>query len=188
VARAWAAEVLLDAGTSDPEGARTVLAAGASRVVVGLETLRAFRDLAGIVDAAGAERVVFSLDLRLGRGVLHPALQASGPAPGDPESLAARAVDSGVRTLLLLDVGRVGTGGGVDLPLVARLRRRFPLQRILAGGGVKGRADLERLRDAGCDGALVATAFHTGRLGAADVEAFTAPRSAAGQSRASTSR
>jgi phosphoribosylformimino-5-aminoimidazole carboxamide ribotide isomerase len=40
---------------------------------------------------------------------------------------------------------------------------------LLAGGGVRGYEDLARLADAGCDGALVATALHDGRLCAADV-------------------
>ena len=101
-------------------------------------------------------------------------------------SLAARAVAAGVTTLLVLDVGRVGTGGGVDLELLEALRRRFPSVRLLAGGGVGGRRDLDRIRDAGCDGVLVATALHTGRIGAADLAALAAPASA--QSSASTSR
>jgi phosphoribosylformimino-5-aminoimidazole carboxamide ribotide isomerase len=74
----------------------------------------------------------------------------------------------------------------VNLELVEALRRRFPSERLLAGGGVGSRRDLDRIRDAGCDGALLATALHTGRVGAADALALAAPTSA--QSSASTSR
>jgi phosphoribosylformimino-5-aminoimidazole carboxamide ribotide isomerase len=35
---------------------------------------------------------------------------------------------------------------------------------IVAGGGVRGLGDLESLAAAGCDGALVASALHDGRL------------------------
>jgi phosphoribosylformimino-5-aminoimidazole carboxamide ribotide isomerase len=42
---------------------------------------------------------------------------------------------------------------------------------LLAGGGVRGLKDLESLAGCGCDGALVATALHDGRLGAADLMA-----------------
>lgn len=178
--------LLVDAGLSDAGGALEVLALGADRVVVGLETLRAFDDLASIVAAAGPERVVFSLDLRLGRPMLHPANRDAEGAEPTAVSLVGRAVASGVKTLLVLDVGRVGTGGGVDLVLVEVLRRRFPSERLLAGGGVGSRRDLDRIRDAGCDGALVATVLHTGRVGAADVSALAVAASA--QSSASTSR
>ena len=41
----------------------------------------------------------------------------------------------------------------------------------MAGGGVLTRKDLERMEDAGCDGALVASAVHAGRITAEDVAA-----------------
>jgi phosphoribosylformimino-5-aminoimidazole carboxamide ribotide isomerase len=98
--------------------------------------------------------------------------------PHDAASLAAHAVDAGVRSLLVLDLGRVGTGGGVDLGLLEGLRRNFTFVRLLAGGGVRARRDLDLMRDAGCDGALVASAFHDGRIGAADVAALQSETSA----------
>ena len=70
----FAGAIMVDAGAHTPESTFEVLACGASQVVVGLETLRAFTDLADIVRVVGEERVVFSLDLRLGQ---------PHPAPGD---------------------------------------------------------------------------------------------------------
>jgi phosphoribosylformimino-5-aminoimidazole carboxamide ribotide isomerase len=155
---------------------------------VGLETLQAFADLAAIVEVVGSSRLVFSLDLRLGNPVLHPAMQdASGTAP-DPLSLAAQAMAAGVATLLLLDLGRIGTGCGIDIGLVEALRRRFPGIRLLAGGGVLTRRDLERMRNAGCDGALVASAIHTGRVSASDLAELATPASWNDQSETSASR
>jgi phosphoribosylformimino-5-aminoimidazole carboxamide ribotide isomerase len=164
----FAGALLVDAGTNRPGGALEVLSCGASEVVVGLETLQAFADLTKIVDVVGPTRLVFSLDLKLGTPILHPAMQdvAGGP---DPLSLAQQATAAGVTTLLLLDLGRVGTGCGVDLGLLETLRRRFPRIRLLAGGGVLTRKDLERMRDTGCDGALIASAIHTGRVTASDL-------------------
>lgn len=169
----FAGALLVDAGTHLPEGALEVLSCGASEVVIGLETLRAFADLAAIVRVVGSSRVVFSLDLRLGNPILHQAMQdAQGPGP-DAIYLAEQAASAGVATLLLLDLGRVGTGCGVDLGLLESLRGRLPDIRLLAGGGVLTRRDLERMRDAGCDGALVASAIHNGRLSAADLAAVS---------------
>lgn len=174
----FAGSLLVDAGTHRAASTLELLACGASDVVVGLESLRAFSDLAAIVELAGPSRVVFSLDLRLGAPILHPAMQdAHGPQP-DPAGVAARAVDAGVRSLLVLDIGRVGTGRGVDLGLLEGLRRRFTAERLLAGGGVSTRRDLDRMRDAGCDAALVASAIHAGRIGAADVAALQSETSA----------
>jgi phosphoribosylformimino-5-aminoimidazole carboxamide ribotide isomerase len=153
------ARLQVDAGAGDATVALEVLALGAGAAVVGLETLRRLADLAGIVAEVGADRLTFSLDLHLGRPLL------SAAASLEPEGLAIGAVDAGVQSLLILDIGKVGTGGGLDLDLLRRLRRRLPSVRLLAGGGVSGADDLARLEDAGCDGVLVATALHTGRIG-----------------------
>jgi phosphoribosylformimino-5-aminoimidazole carboxamide ribotide isomerase len=165
--------LMVDAGTHSPGGALEVLSCGASEVVVGLETLHAFADLSAILSVVGRSRVVFSLDLRLGNPILHGSLQDARGAGPDPISLAEQAQALGVLTILLLDLGRIGTGCGVDLGLLDSVRRRLPDIRLLAGGGVLTRRDLERMQDVGCDGALVASAIHTGRLTAADLAAFS---------------
>jgi phosphoribosylformimino-5-aminoimidazole carboxamide ribotide isomerase len=163
--------LLVDAGTHSPAGVREVLALGGSGAVVGLETLRRLEDLGAAVAAAPPGRIVFSLDLRLGRPMLSPEAAAACAGPLEPEELASRAVAAGVGAVLVLDVGRVGTGGGVDLEPLRRLRRRFPGVRLLAGGGVAGVEDLARLAEVGCDAALVATALHTGRIGQSSASA-----------------
>jgi phosphoribosylformimino-5-aminoimidazole carboxamide ribotide isomerase len=183
----FAGALLVDAGTNQPGGALEVLSCGASEVVVGLETLHAFSDLAGIVQVVGPSRLVFSLDLKLGAPILHPALQDASGAGPDALSLAEQATAAGVATLLLLDLGRIGTGCGVDLGLVETLRRRFPKIRLLAGGGVLTRKDLERMRDAGCDGALIASAIHAGRVTATDLAELTGSDDWRNQSGASAS-
>ena len=170
----FAGALLVDAGAHTPPSTFEVLACGASQVVVGLETLRAFTDLAAIVRTVGVDRVVFSVDLRLGTPILHPAMQDVAGAIPDAVSLTAQAVEAGVSSLLVLDLGRIGTGCGADLGLIGALRRRFPAARLLAGGGVLARRDLDRMRDAGCDGALVASAIHAGTITAADLAALTA--------------
>jgi phosphoribosylformimino-5-aminoimidazole carboxamide ribotide isomerase len=169
----FAGAIMVDAGAHSPESTFEVLACGASQIVVGLETLRAFTDLADIVQMLGEQDVVFSVDLRAGSPILHPGMQDASGAVPDAVSLTAQAVDAGVSTLLLLDLARVGAGCGVDVGLVEELRRRFPLVRLLAGGGVLARRDLERMRDAGCDGALVASAVHKGTITAADLAALS---------------
>jgi phosphoribosylformimino-5-aminoimidazole carboxamide ribotide isomerase len=184
----FSGELLVDAAASGPDGALEVLSCGASDAIIGMETLRSFADLKTIVEVAGANRVIFGLDLRLGAPLINPLLDDAAGGNPDPTSLAAQAVDSGVSAILVLDLARVGSGVGVDLGLVDLLRRQQPQVRLLAGGGVLTRKDLERMEDAGCDGALVASAIHAGRIGADDVAALRHGRPAAVQSPASASR
>ena len=74
--------LMVDAGARNPAEAGAVLALGAAAAVVGLETLRRMEDLAAAVAAAPPGRIVFGLDLRLGRPLLSPDAPAS-PAPTD---------------------------------------------------------------------------------------------------------
>ena len=159
--------LLVDAGVADPVRARAVRAAGAARVVVGLETLPSFGALAAVGRAVGPEHVVFSLDLRDGV----PMVRTGAPHHGAAVDLALAAVEAGATSLLVLDVARVGSGRGVDPWLVEALRRAHPGVQLLAGGGVASAREIERLAELGLDGVLVATALHDGRVGRADIEA-----------------
>lgn len=161
--------LLVDAGVAAPDRARGVLTdgGGAARVVVGLETLPSFAALEQVVRAVGGERVVFSLDLREGRPVRLP----GAPHHGAPLELARAAADAGAAAILVLDLARIGSGAGVNLDLVAAMRRGHPAGELLAGGGIASRGDFERLADVGCDAVLVASALHDGGLGTADIEA-----------------
>jgi phosphoribosylformimino-5-aminoimidazole carboxamide ribotide isomerase len=156
----------LDAGVSSVDRARHALALGAARVVVGLETLPSYAALGEICAAVGGDNVAFSLDLRDG----DPVVASGGIPPGEPAHLvAARARDAGAGAVIVIDLARVGTGRGLDLELIARVREAAPEPILLAGGGVRGLDDLTRLADAGCDGALVATALHDGRIGTGEI-------------------
>jgi HisA/HisF family protein len=163
---ALGAPLWLDAGIASVGAARHALELAAAVVVVGLETMPSYDVLAEICVQAGGDRVAFSLDLRGGEPVV-----AAG-VPSEPAHVvAARAASAGAGALIVIDLARVGTGTGLDLALIARVRAAVPGLMLLAGGGIRGIEDIARLADAGCDGALVATALHDGRLGAADVAA-----------------
>ena len=161
------APLWVDAGVTSTQRARHSLGLGATRVVVGLETLASYEALGEICAALDGDRVAFSLDLREGE----PVVAATGDIPlREPAHVvASRAANAGVGAVIVLDLARVGTSAGLDFALIARVRESTPGQILLAGGGVRGYEDLARLADAGCDGALVATALHDGRLCAADV-------------------
>lgn len=159
--------LFIDAGVATVERARELLDAGAARVVVGLETLPSFVALELVTRGIGSERVMFSLDLRGGRSVRH----AGAALEETPLALVGRAVAAGATAILVLDLARVGSGRGLDRPLLAAIRRAHPGLELLAGGGIASYAELERLAATGLDGALVATALHSGVIGKADVQA-----------------
>lgn len=152
--------VWLDAGISSIERARAAVDLGAAHAIVGLETLPSFDGLREICDALTSPRVAFSLDL-------HDSVPI-GIGGGEPaDQIATRAAGAGAGAIIVLDLARVGMRAGLDLELLARVRKAAPDVVLLAGGGVRGPEDLDRLADAGCDGALVATALRDGSLSGA---------------------
>ena len=149
--------VWLDAGVSSVDRAREVIALGAAHAVVGLETLPSFDLLRDICEAVGGDRVAFSLDVRHGRPLgigerEHPAV------------LASRAVACGASAIIMLDLARVGMRAGLDVDLLTQVRHAARGAELIAGGGVRGQDDLDRLADIGGDGALVATALLDGTV------------------------
>jgi phosphoribosylformimino-5-aminoimidazole carboxamide ribotide isomerase len=171
---ALGASLWLDAGTSSVAGARRAVALGASPVVIGLETLASFDALGAICAEVGGHRVAFSLDLRRGEPVTTSALAAGLKSPSEAASrLAARAAAAGVHRICVIDLARVGLVEGPDFASIASVRKAVPELTLVAGGGVRGLDDIRRLAEAGCDGALVGTALHQGRLKPADIAMAT---------------
>jgi len=161
------APLWLDAGVRSVDDARRAIDIGASRIVVGLETLPSFEVLSAICAAVGSERVAFSLDLRNSQPIATNGANIDGA--GSPEEIAGMAAISGSGTLIAIDLARVGTGRGLDVDLLRRIHSAAPGLKLIAGGGIREWDDLVRLASAGCDGALIATALHDGRIGAVEI-------------------
>ncbi len=160
-----APQVWIDAGIRDVLSAGPLLTldrAGIT-IVVGLETIGGPQELAAVLDRAGAERVVFSLDLDDG----HP--RAADPdawSTADSFEISRRAIEQGVCRLLILDLSRVGTGRGTGTEdLMIRLRAAYPAVDVFAGGGISRIEEIARIRDSGSRGVLVGSALHDGRIG-----------------------
>src|SRR5438445_13047765 len=80
-------------------------------------------------------------------------------------SIAFKAVQLGIRRLLVLDLARVGTGGGTGTEALCKeLLQRHPEIELAAGGGVRAQQDLRSLKEGGIAAVLAASALHDGRL------------------------
>jgi phosphoribosylformimino-5-aminoimidazole carboxamide ribotide isomerase len=153
----------LDAGIASPGAASRARALGASRVVVGLETLGSLDALHELCAAPQGGDIVLSLDLRGGAPMTTGARLAMSPP-----AIAAQAEAAGVRTIVVLDVARVGIAAGCDVETVAAVRTAAPSVALFAGGGVRDAADVRQLVEIGCEGVLAATALMRGTLRPSD--------------------
>jgi phosphoribosylformimino-5-aminoimidazole carboxamide ribotide isomerase len=164
--------LLVDAGIETVDESLSVRDCGAEPIV-GLESCPGPRVLAEICSANDGA-ITFSLDLLNGRPLLtdnQSADNATGWNP-DPCEIVRQSVEAGVTRIIVLDLADVGTSsGGRTDELCRSLRAEFPGLRLTCGGGVRGIEDLRRLKSAGADSVLVASALHDGRLRAVDLRA-----------------
>lgn len=162
-------ELMIDAGLRDLSGAERVLATGAQFVIAGLETLSGPDLLGDFVRRIGAERVIFSLDLKQGVPLCDP----SSWGHPEPIAIASAAMAQGIERMIVLDLAQVGVGGGISTrALCSEILSRHASAKIITGGGLRTAADLDLLTETGIDGVLVASALHDGRLTRADIEGF----------------
>ncbi len=109
---------------------------------------------------------VFSLDKKGDLIITRPGELAATP----PLELVQRAYDCGVRDMIVLDLGSVGTMAGVGdgendvQPLLQEISHELPDVRLISGGGVRSADDAQQLLDAGCQHVLVASAIHDCRF------------------------
>ena len=165
VAAAGGVPVQVGGGLRSAEAVEEALAAGAARAMVGTAALTALEALS----SRFGERLVVAVDVRDGHVVADGWTRETEIFPAE---LARRCAGAGVRRLLVTSTRRDGSLTGPDLPLLAEvLEAGLP---VLAAGGIASLADLGRLRDLGCEGAIVGTALWTDRFTLDEAVAYCA--------------
>lgn len=142
----------LDAGARDAATLRALLANPRIDPVIGAESLASLDVLSEFADEP---RVILSLDFR-GSEFLGPPrlLETPGLWPA---------------RVIVMTLAHVGADMGPDLATFAAIKARASDKRLYAAGGARDARDLDALRAAGAQGALVASMLHKARLAPADL-------------------
>ncbi len=148
-----ALQLWVDNGATDAAALEALIGANLGTPVIGSESQR---DGTLIVQHSGSARIVLSLDFR------------GDVFQGPREILTEPALWP--RRIIVMTLGRVGSGAGPDLPRLAEIRAIASGCEIYAAGGVRDPADLSALKAAGASGALIATALHERRIVGTDLK------------------
>jgi len=166
IVRATRLRVQVGGGIRTAEDVAALIAAGASRVILGSVAVRDPDAGIAMTSRFGPDRIVFGLDVRMSDGGA-PLLATHGWRDTERRTLwdaMALLVPAGLRTLLCTDISRDGMLSGPNLALYGGIARRFPGVEILASGGIASLADLTAIRAAGLAGAVVGRALYEGRF------------------------
>jgi len=160
LAQSESLNIMLDAGISSLKDIQAWLRLGIHKAVIGAETLNRLAVVREIPARIVPDRIVFSLDLRAGKILSNcPEFAALSPLAALEHLQSA-----GWKEVILLDLGRVGSGGGVDRTLVNEVRAKHAGLSLLVGGGISNPEQLLELQSLGVAGVLVATALHRGAI------------------------
>ena len=143
-----------------------ILAAGASRVVVGSVAVRDPETVIGWLAEFGAERITIALDTRQGEdGVWRlPVHGWTETADVTLDELAQRYAAAGMKHLLCTDIARDGMLSGPNIALYTHLVALLPGVAVQASGGVRDLDDVAAAKAVGCGGAVLGKALLEGRL------------------------
>lgn len=146
----------IDAGFSNVTDCLFWLPLGAT-LVIGSESLASLDPWEDIRDSFGPSAML-SLDFEGER--------FRGPEPLLSES------ELWPEQLIVISLGRVGTGTGPDLERLDAVCERAGDRSVILGGGVRNAADLAAVAQSGASGALIATALHAGAITQKEIAAL----------------
>ena len=90
-------------------------------------------------------------------------------------SIIEKIVHKGIKTIILLDLSKVGSKSGVFNKNYDVIRRKYPDLEILIGGGVKNLNDILLLKKLGMNGVLIATVLHEGLIDLEEIRNINIP-------------
>jgi phosphoribosylformimino-5-aminoimidazole carboxamide ribotide isomerase len=161
-------------------GVRTIsrlarlLAAGASRVIVGSVAVNEREQVSEWIKEVGPERIILAFDVRLDENNL-PEVLTHGWTQGSGESLwplVEYFLGKGAIEFLCTDISKDGTLLGPNLDLYQTCTNRYPEAQFIASGGISCAADLLALDATGVTRAVTGKALLDGRLTVEEIRQF----------------
>jgi phosphoribosylformimino-5-aminoimidazole carboxamide ribotide isomerase len=152
--------VQLGGGIRTVSAARTVLALGVERVLVGTAAVEEPALVRDMCRELGPEAVVVSVDAR-GGVVATDGWTRSGEVMAT--ELVARMAEMGVRRFLYTDIDRDGTLTEPNFEAIGDLVRETGVP-VVAAGGISSVDHLLRLADLGVEAAVIGKALYTGDI------------------------
>ena len=161
-------------GIRSRDDVEALLAAGASRVVIGSLAVRDRDAVAAMMGDLGPDKICLAADVvRQNDDFM---IAVSGWQEASSLTLADfidAFTASGLRHVLCTDIDRDGTLTGPNSALYATIKAAYPDIRLQASGGVKGIEDLDGL---GTDGVIIGRAIYEGRIDLASALALGGPQ------------
>ena len=153
-------------GSRSADDVRSLLDAGAARVVVGSAAVKRTDEVAGWMKTFGADKLVLALDVRINKaGNAEVAVSGWQENSGVLMDDLIRAFEpAGLRYVLTTDISKDGTLAGPNTALYAKLAQTFPNIDFQASGGIGSLDDIRAVSHTGAAGVIVGRALLEGKF------------------------
>ncbi|WP_337945136.1 1-(5-phosphoribosyl)-5-[(5-phosphoribosylamino)methylideneamino]imidazole-4-carboxamide isomerase [Sutterella wadsworthensis] len=153
-------------GIRSADDVRSLLDAGAARVVVGSAAVTRTDEVAGWMKTFGADKLVLALDVRINKaGNAEVAVSGWQENSGVLMDDLIRAFEpAGLRYVLTTDISKDGTLAGPNTALYAKLAQTFPNIDFQASGGIGSLDDIRAVSHTGAAGVIVGRALLEGKF------------------------
>lgn len=148
-------------GLKSDEDLRIAFENGARQVTGGTVAVKNPELFLGWLKQYGPERIILGADVKGGMISVSGWQEQSGL---DLFAFLEDYIQKGVQYSICTDISRDGRLEGAALGLYQDIIARFPELKLIASGGVTSISELERLRAAGCYGAIVGKALYEGKI------------------------
>ncbi|MCO7262125.1 1-(5-phosphoribosyl)-5-[(5-phosphoribosylamino)methylideneamino]imidazole-4-carboxamide isomerase [Dickeya zeae] len=158
--------VQVGGGIRTEQDVEALLAAGASRVVIGSTAVKQPELVQQWFTRYGAEALVLALDVRIDiHGVKNIAISGWQENSGITlEQTVECYLPFGLKHVLCTDISRDGTLQGSNVELYREISARYPQVAFQASGGIGSLSDIAALRDSGVRGVIVGRALLEGKF------------------------
>jgi len=152
-------------GISTPEDVRTILLAGADKIVINTAAVKNPSIVRESAEKFGSQCIVVAIDARRRGGIWEVCTHGGrNPTEIDPVKWSERMEKTGAGEILLTSMDRDGTREGYDIELTKAVSQSVTIPVIASGGAGTEEHFFEGAQNGGADALLAASVFHYGDL------------------------
>lgn len=172
IARESGLRVQTGGGLRDIGTIQRLLDAGVERVVIGSLAVTQPIMVRRWLDELGPDRIVLAFDLNLRDGVPYPAIKGWTETVETPFSEVLDGyVGSGLKTILVTDIGRDGAETGGNTKLYKTILNNYPTLNLITSGGVGTLDHVRELKAFNPYGIIIGRALYEGNFTVAEAVA-----------------
>lgn len=156
-------------GIKTDQDIRSVFNAGAAIATIGSIAVKKPEYFYKWISEYGGEKILLGADVKNEKIAIHGWTEQTGLTV---YNFLEENIQHGLKQAFCTDISKDGLLQGPSTALYKKIISRFPGLKFIASGGVSSIADLVKLKEIGCEGAIVGKAIYEGHLTVTELQEF----------------